>query len=186
MRNTNDTHTRHARIWNSEIGDDLSIGSRAGTRRARPLRSNFRFGIFGSIRNPFPRSLERATPGTRSIQRECGYSVRSLPSLASSSHPRSLGHPPRIQFYCSCSSVTETRAREKNRRGAAQSEALDRTRSGEGGRPDFQMDINSSAWSTPRSSLITPLQLLSLIKASGCWWVLRQAAAATTRRKNAK
>lgn len=65
----------------------------------------------------------------------------------------------------------DTRAREE------------RTRSEAGEREaDFQMDINSSASSTPRSSLITPLQLLSLIKA-GCRWVLRQAAATTRERE---
>lgn len=100
---------------------------------------------------------------TRSVGRpfdEYGYSVHSLPSRAPRPVTLVRSGTPCVQFYClRRSSVTETRAREEQtatRRG---------TESGE--RPDFQMDINSSACSTPRSSLITPLQLLSLIKASG-------------------
>lgn len=154
MRNTNDT-----RNWNSEIGDDLP-DRLEGKHASRRLRSNFRFGIFGSIRNPFSR-CRRTALGTAFD--ECGYSVHSLPLLASSSHPRSLRHPSRpilLPVLLECD--RDTRARGTNG-GATQNEA-ERT---EWRETDFQMDINSSACSTPRSSLITPLQLLSLIKASG-------------------
>lgn len=85
------TYTSRERIWNSEIGDDLPIGSEGGRAPRRP-RSNFRFGIFGSIRNPFSR-CRRAALGTAFD--ECGYPACSLPSLTSSTHPRPHRHPSR-------------------------------------------------------------------------------------------
>lgn len=161
MQNTNDT-----RNWNSEIGDDLCRSRLEGRHASRKLRSNFRFGIFGSIRNPFSRC--RRTALGRAFD-EYGYSVRSLPLLAPSSHPHSLRHPSRpILLLAPLERDRDARARGTNG-GATQNEA-ERTESGGREREreaGFQMDINSSACSTPRSSLITPLQLLSLIKASG-------------------
>lgn len=163
MRNTSDTHTTRTDL--EFRNRRRSLDRLEGRHASRGLRSNFRFGIFGSIRNPFPRSR-------RALR---SYASAGIPFVLSLRSPRPVtlvrSGTPRIQFYCSYSSVTETRARA---RGA------DAGRSGEGGgrEADFQMDINSSASSTPRSSLITPLQLLSLIKA-GCRWVLRQAAART-------
>lgn len=151
MRNTNDTLELEFR--NRRRSARIGCEGRHASRRPR---SNFRFGIFGSIRNPFSRCRRAALAG-----RSTSTGIPSIPSLRA---PRPVtlvrSGTPCVQFYClRRSSVTETRAREEQtatRRG---------TESGE--RPDFQMDINSSACSTPRSSLITPLQLLSLIKASG-------------------
>jgi len=68
---------------NPEVGDDLARSALQGRRMSR---GNFRFGIFGSIRNPFsPLSTSAAIPLVLS--------------------PRSPGHPhphsciPRVQFY---------------------------------------------------------------------------------------
>lgn len=100
-----------------------------GGHASRGLRSNFRFGIFGSIRNPFSR-CRRAALGTAFD--ECGYSVHSLPLLASSSHPRSLRHPSRpILLLAPLERDRDTRAREEQTGGATQNEAV-RTESGEG------------------------------------------------------
>lgn len=182
MRNANDTHTqRHATdLEFRNRRRSLDRLSRGQARVARLLRSNFRFGIFGSIRNPFPLtlSLSSDTQHNTALNASAGIPfVLSLRSPLVVQSPSFARAPLASNF--TASSVTETRARE-NRRGAERS-----GQDGKGGR-GFQMDINSSASSTPRSSLITLLQLLSLIKASGCWWMLRQAASTReTRRKNA-
>lgn len=99
---------------------------------------------------------------------ECEYLalVRSPPSLRPV-NPRPFRHPSRPIL---CSSVTETLAQETNKRGAKRCAAQQSTaeqseaeRSGaERGETDFQMDINSSACSTPRSSLITAVTAVIL------------------------
>lgn len=102
----NAKYQRHARIWNSEIGDDLSIGSGASTRRAGCA------AISGSVF-----SDRFATPFLAlAAQRERGYSVDSLPSLASSSHPRSLGHPSHPILLLVLERDRHTRAREEQTR----------------------------------------------------------------------
>lgn len=83
-----------------------------GRHASRRLRSNFRFGIFGSIRNPFSR-CRRTALGTAFD--DYGYSVHSLPLLASSSHPRSLRHPLRpILLLVLLERDRDTRARGTN------------------------------------------------------------------------
>lgn len=93
-----------------------------GRHASRRLRSNFRFGIFGSIRNPFSRCRRTAFD-------EYGYSVHSLPLLASSSHPRSLRHPLRPILLLVLECDRDTRAKEEQT--AARCRTKRRGRSGE-------------------------------------------------------
>ena len=82
-----------------------------GRHASRRLHSNFRFGIFGSIRNPFSH-CRRTEVGTAFD--EYGYSLHSLPLLASSSHPHSLRHPSRpILLLVSLERDRDPRAREE-------------------------------------------------------------------------
>jgi len=107
MRNTNDT-----RNWNSEIGDDLPIRSKAGTRRAGCT------AISGSVFSDRFATPFLTVDAQRLAQRSTSMGIPSIPSLCS---PRPVtlirSGTPRVQFYCLCrSSVTETRARERNKR----------------------------------------------------------------------
>lgn len=116
MRNTKTTHDK-LEFRNRRRSPDR-LESRHASRR---LRSNFRFGIFGSIRNPFSR-CRRTALGTAFDEYEY-----SLPLLASSSHPRSFGHPLRpILLLALLERDRDTRERGTN----AQNEA-ERTESGE-------------------------------------------------------
>lgn len=65
MRNTSDTHATRTDL--EFRNRRRSLDRLEGRHASRGLRSNFRFGIFGSIRNPFPRS-RRATPGTARVR----------------------------------------------------------------------------------------------------------------------
>lgn len=110
MRNTSDTYTTRTDL---EFRNRRRSLDRLESRHAsRELRSNFRFGIFGSIRNPFPRSLAQRS-AQRSTRVRVFRSFSPFTRLVQSTLVRS--GTPRIQFYRSCSSVTETRARERNR-----------------------------------------------------------------------
>jgi len=155
MRNTNDT-----RNWNSEIGDDLPIRSKAGTRRAGCT------AISGSVFSDRFATPFLTVDAQRLAQHSTSMGIPSIPSLCS---PRPVtlirSGTPRVQFYCLCVARAWQRpARERGTNGGATAQK-ERGREERGA--NFQMDINSSACSTPWSSLITPLQLLSLIKASG-------------------
>lgn len=142
-------------------------GGRAGTRRAGCAAIS---GLVFSDRFATP-FLSLSTQQQRAPRVRVSR-ARSFSPFASSSQPSSVQAPLASNFVLECD--RDTRARdERTRREAlrctAQStaEQSEAERSGaERGETDFQMDINSSACSTPRSSLITPLQLLSLIKAS--------------------
>lgn len=119
MRNTNDT-----RNWNSEIGDDLPIGSKAGTRRAGCA------AISGSVFSDRFATPFLAVAAQRLAQHSTSAGIPSIPSLCS---PRPVtlvrSGTPRVQFYClCCSSVTETRAREEQ---TARRRTKRRGRSGE-------------------------------------------------------
>lgn len=159
----NAKYQRHAELEFRNRRRSLPIaGSKAGTRRASCA------AISGSVFSDRFATPFLAVDAQRLAERSTSTGIPFIPSLCS---PRPVtlvrSGTPRVQFYCSRrSSVTETRAREEQTAARRRTERRGRS----GGREreaGFQMDINSSACSTPRSSLITPLQLLSLIKASG-------------------
>lgn len=160
MRNTARGQARIARGSDAESRSGRRISPDQRLRaESRMSRGNFRFGIFGSIRNPFSSRCRHAAFDERaSILR-----VHSLPiaQYRPVTLVRTLVHPshPILLLALKCDRDIHGR----NRRDAEQS----RAEGAEWKETDFQMDINSSACSIPRSSLITPLQLLSLIKASG-------------------